>query len=140
MRRQREGTRAFVGPFTALWFAVFMIPYFLWVREGPRQHRQRKAHWPRRWQMVVQSSGQGLRNRLSLASYLGSSMLYRDALNGLYGFGGVYAKLVLGWEITQIGVFGIVSGAGGHGVLLDRRQGRPEVGPKPVIIRARSWS
>jgi len=33
---QREGTRA-VGPFTALWFVVFMVPYFLWVRDtGPR--------------------------------------------------------------------------------------------------------
>jgi MFS transporter, UMF1 family len=28
----REGTRA-VGPFVALWYAVFMIPFFLWVRE-----------------------------------------------------------------------------------------------------------
>ncbi|HAW47032.1 MAG TPA: MFS transporter, partial [Roseovarius sp.] len=34
----REGTR-FVGPFTALWFALFMVPYFLWVRDTgpPRQ-------------------------------------------------------------------------------------------------------
>ena len=32
---------------------------------------------------------------------------YRDALNALYGFGGVYASGVLGWSITQIGVFGI---------------------------------
>ena len=31
---QKEGTR-FVGPFVALWFAVFMIPYFLWVKEVP---------------------------------------------------------------------------------------------------------
>ena len=30
----REGTRS-VGPFTALWYAIFMIPFFLWVREGP---------------------------------------------------------------------------------------------------------
>ena len=28
----REGTR-FVGPFTAIWYAVFMVPFFLWVRE-----------------------------------------------------------------------------------------------------------
>src|SRR6056297_35309 len=31
----REGTR-FVGPFVALWYAVFMIPFFLWVREPRR--------------------------------------------------------------------------------------------------------
>jgi len=28
----REGAR-FVGPFTAIWFIVFMIPFFLWVKD-----------------------------------------------------------------------------------------------------------
>ena len=31
----REGTRV-VGPFTAIWYVVFMIPFFLWVREPKR--------------------------------------------------------------------------------------------------------
>lgn len=126
----REGTRA-VGPITALWFAVFMIPYFLWVRDT--KGTGQRGSFSGALQLVVQSL-KNLRNRLSLASYLGSSMLYRDALNGLYGFGGVYALLVLGWEITAIGIFGIVAAIssalfcwfGGHA---DRR-----FGPKPVII------
>jgi UMF1 family MFS transporter len=63
-------------------------------------------------------------------------MLYRDALNGLYGFGGTYALLVLDWEITRIGVFGIISvisaaGLSWLGGRLDRR-----LGPKPVIVGA----
>ncbi len=37
----REGTRS-VGPFTAIWYAVFMIPFFLWVRE-PRAEVVRGA-------------------------------------------------------------------------------------------------
>jgi len=126
----KEGTRA-VGPITALWFAVFMIPYFLWVRDG--KSTGQRGNFGGAIRLVVQSIA-NLRNRLSLASYLGSSMLYRDALNGLYGFGGVYARLVLGWEITSIGIFGIVAAIssalfcwlGGHA---DRR-----FGPKPVII------
>ena len=28
----REGTR-FVGPFTAIWYLIFVIPFFLWVRD-----------------------------------------------------------------------------------------------------------
>ena len=60
-------------------------------------------------------------------------MFYRDALNGLYAFGGVYAKLVLDWEVTQIGVFGVVAAIGAAvfsylGGFADRR-----FGPKPVI-------
>ena len=30
----REGTRS-VGPFIAIWFAIFMVPFFLWVRDDP---------------------------------------------------------------------------------------------------------
>jgi len=126
----KEGTRA-VGPITAIWFAVFMVPYFLWVRDGKSTGQW--GSFGDAIRLVVQSIA-NLRNRLSLASYLGSSMLYRDALNGLYGFGGVYALLVLGWEITAIGVFGIVAAISSAlfcwmGGIVDRR-----IGPKPVII------
>ncbi|KPD13333.1 MFS transporter [Phaeobacter sp. 11ANDIMAR09] len=128
----REGTRA-VGPFTALWFLVFMVPYFLWVKDdagtGTRGTLGQAV-------TLVVTSIKALRHRFSLASYLGSSMLYRDALNGLYGFGGVYASLVLDWEITQIGIFGIISAIAAAafswvGGMADKR-----FGPKPVIVAA----
>jgi UMF1 family MFS transporter len=128
----REGTR-FVGPFTALWFAVFMIPYFLWVRDtGPA----RRGRGIRDALGLLTRTIRGLRHRLSLSTYLGSSMFYRDALNGLYGFGGTYAILVLDWSITSVGIFGIVGAISAAlfswvGGKLDRR-----FGPKPVIIAA----
>ncbi|MEK6216122.1 MAG: MFS transporter [Boseongicola sp.] len=126
----REGTRA-AGPFTAIWFLIFMVPYFLWVREvrGARLRHSISAALS-----SLAGSIRELKVRRSLAAYLGSSMLYRDALNGLYSFGGVYAGLVLNWEITQIGVFGIVSALAAAifswvGGGFDKR-----FGPKPVII------
>ena len=84
----------------------------------------------------MSGSIKGLVHRKSLGSYLLSSMLYRDALNGLYTFGGVYAKLVLNWEVAQIGAFGVVAAIGACifsyiGGFADRR-----FGPKPVIITA----
>jgi len=128
---QKEGTR-FVGPVTALWYAVFMIPYFMWVREKPSGKRGTVAQ-------ALTHLGKSIANlpqRVSLSAYLGSSMIYRDALNGLYGFGGIYARLVLEWELTEIGIFGIValissalfSWLGGKA---DKR-----LGPKPVIVFA----
>lgn len=128
----REGTR-FVGPFTALWFAVFMIPYFLWVRDtGPA----RQGHGLAGALGLLSKTVKSLRHRLSLSTYLGSSMFYRDALNGLYGFGGTYAILVLNWSITSVGIFGIVGAISAAlfswiGGKADRR-----LGPKPVIIAA----
>ena len=39
-------------------------------------------------------------------------MLYRDGLNGLYTFGGVYALLVLNWSVPQVGTFGVIAALG----------------------------
>jgi len=125
----REGTR-FVGPFTAIWFVVFMIPFFLWVREPKTDARP--LHLGRAF-ASLRDLIRSLRYRGSLSAYLASSLFYRDALNALYGFGGVYASGVLNWSIIQIGTFGIVGAitamvAAWVGGRLDRR-----FGPKPVI-------
>ncbi len=125
---QKEGTR-FSGPFAAIWYVVFMIPFFLWVRETPNAS--------------TGTVGQALTNlkatlkripsNRSLLNFLVSSMLFRDSLAALYVFGGTYAKLVLNWPITQVGIFGIV-GALSAGIatwisgLIDQKRG-----PKPVI-------
>ena len=107
----REGTRA-VGPFTAIWYVIFMIPFFLWVREP---HRPKPHSGPSLGQTMRQAlpelarSLKSLRHHPSLLRYLLSSMFYRDALNGLYAFGGIYAAGVLGWSITDIGIFGILA-------------------------------
>lgn len=129
---EREGTRS-IGPFVAIWFMVFMVPYFLWVREV-RTDQIRSSFKEAAAQVVT--SIKGLKERKSLGFFLLGSMFYRDALNGLYTFGGVYAKLVLDWEVTQIGVFGVVAAIGAAlfsyiGGFADRR-----FGPKPVVIFA----
>lgn len=125
----REGTR-FVGPFSALWYIVFMIPFFLWVREPAGERR------PIDIGAALRSLGdlfRGLPGRPSFLMFLLSSLAYRDALNGLYAFGGIYALNQLGWSITQIGIFGILGGvtamvASWIGGRMDR-----QFGPKPVI-------
>lgn len=125
----REGTRS-VGPLTAIWYVIFMVPFFLWVREPQVASRFRLSEsLARLWQLIL-----SLRHRTSLAANLLSSMFYRDALNALYAFGGVYAYGVLGWSIIQIGVFGIVGALSAAvfswlGGKLDSARG-----PKPVII------
>ena len=129
----REGTRA-VGPLTALWYALFMVPFFLWVKE-PRKpdamgiRQAMAAAWPE-----LKATLAGLPQQRSLFAYLGSSMFYRDALNGMYVFGGIYAAGVLGWSVTNVGIFGILAALTGAlfawlGGKLDSRYG-----PKPVII------
>ncbi len=125
----REGTRA-VGPFTAIWFVVFMVPFFLWVKE-PRTTAQ-PLHLGRAMASLKDLLA-SLRYRRSLSAYLASSLFYRDALNALYGFGGVYASGVLGWSIIQIGVFGIVGAVSAMIAAFIGGRADRAFGPKPVI-------
>lgn len=121
-----------VGPLSALWFAVFMIPFFLYTRDTKLTGAP-----PLVIKESISALGRTLKSlpqRPSLMAYLGSSMFYRDALNGLYTFGGIYAVGVLGWTVTQVGIFGIVAIISGAVFCwisgrVDRR-----VGPMPVIV------
>ena len=129
---QAEGTRA-VGPLTAIWYMVFMIPFFLWVREprkpGAIPVRAAAARaWP-----DLKASLRAMRGQPSLASYLLSSMFTRDALNGIYVFGGIYAAGVLGWSAVDLGIFGILGTI--TGAIFAWLGGRADsrYGPKPVI-------
>ena len=123
----------FVGPFSAIWFAVFMIPFFLWVKETPSDAPRLRYKFGNGMRELKQTLV-NLPGNPSLLAYLGSSMFYRDALNGMYTFGGIYALGVLNWSITEVGIFGIIAAASGAlfcwlGGFADRA-----MGPKPLII------
>lgn len=126
----KEGTRI-VGPFTALWFLVFMLPYLLWTRDTRTPPQGKGVGDALR---LLGATIRNLRHRLSLSAYLGSSMFYRDALNGLYGFGGTYARLVLNWELVSIGVFGIIAAISAAGFSWIGGKFDKRFGPRPVII------
>ena len=127
----REGTRS-VGPFIAIWYAIFIIPFFLWVRDDPKATG--KPTKIRTVAVSLMATFHSVFHRKSLFHFLMGSMCYRDALNALYAFGGVYAALVLDWQTIQIGVFGIIAAIAAAittwlAGLADQR-----FGPKPVII------
>jgi len=129
----REGDRL-VGPFSALWYLVFVLPLFLFTPDRPDKVSGN----------VVQAGlGQLLRavkdlvrNHGAIALFLIARMLYADGLGAVFAFGGIYAGSVFGWGATELGLFGIVLtiagtiGAGLGGMLDDR------AGSKTVIVTA----
>jgi UMF1 family MFS transporter len=129
----REGTRA-VGPLTAIWFAVFMIPFFLWVRD-PRPDGSLSISAAMRGALPdLMASLRTLPGDRSLFAYLVSSMFYRDALNGMYVFGGIYAAGVLGWSVVDVGIFGILAVLTGALFAWIGGKADSRYGPKPVIV------
>ncbi|MEN0042123.1 MAG: MFS transporter [Pseudomonadota bacterium] len=127
----KEGERA-SGPLTGLWYLIFVIPLFLFTPDAKSKTVAKGA---------VKAGLVGLFNTIkslpqtpSLFAYLGSSMLYRDALNGLYTFGGIYAVGVLKWDIVQVGIFGILANLTGvAGAFLGGRADAAR-GPKFVVV------
>ena len=126
----REGTRA-VGPLTALWYAVFMVPFFLFVRD-PKPVKAPKGAI-REALGNIRRTVHNLPKTPSLFAFLASSLFYRDALNGIYFFGGIYAAGVLGWSVTQIGIFGIIAIIAGAIFAMIGGRADERFGPKPVI-------
>lgn len=127
----REGDRM-SGPLTAIWYAVFLLPMLFWTPDVRR--KQSAAGAVARGLGELKQTLLSLPKQTSYFSFLMSSMIYRDALNALYTFGGIYAAGVLGWSITQIGIFGILANLTGavgawFGGRMDQR-----FGPKPVVV------
>ncbi|MGC1496284.1 MAG: MFS transporter [Sulfitobacter sp.] len=127
-----EADTRIVGPLTALWYAIFMIPFFLYTRDTPKLTAQ-SYQIGKGTSDLIRTLRQ-LPKHPSLMAYLGSSMFYRDALNGMYTFGGIYALGVLNWEILDIAIFGILAAISGAifcwiAGYIDRAKG-----PMPVIV------
>jgi MFS transporter, UMF1 family len=128
----REGDRL-VGPFSALWYLVFVLPLFLFtpdVRAAPLDARPVSASLGQ----LVRSVKELVRDHGQVALFLLARMLYADGLGAVFAFGGIYAATVFGWGATELGLFGIILvlagtiGAALGGPLDDAR------GSKTVIV------
>ncbi len=122
----------FSGVLTAAWYAVFVIPLFLFTPDAPR----RKA--------LSQAASDGVaqlkatlatwRKHLNMFKYLLVSMLYRDALVGVFALGGIVGAAVFDWPITTVGIYGILlSVTGAFGAFIGGKID-DKIGPKKVIL------
>lgn len=126
----REGDRL-VGPFSAVWYALFMIPFFLFVPDARPAPRSNTQGTPTAELLDTLRSLLGHRDMLL---FLIARMIYADGLSAIFAFGGIYGAAVFGWGALELGIFGIiltltgVFGALAGGVLDDR------LGSKTVIL------
>jgi UMF1 family MFS transporter len=126
-----EGDRA-VGPLTALWFVVFVLPLFIFTPDQPAKLPVRAA--VRRGLKTLGETVRNLPRRSNVAFFLLANMIYADGLVALFAFGGIYAAGTFGWGTIEIGVFGILLTISGMtGAYLGGRLD-DLVGPKRVIL------
>ena len=96
------------GPFSALWYALFAVPLFLWVRE-PVGERLALATALRRGIAELRSTLSTLSrpDHRAMAWFLLAQMIYADGLTTLFAFGGIYAAGTFGMELPEVITFGI---------------------------------
>ncbi|BBK41086.1 MFS transporter [Allostella vacuolata] len=129
-----EHVRA-VAPLTAIWFAVFALPFFVLTPDraatGVAPWAAARAGLGRIWHTL-----RHLGAERNIARFLVARLFYTDALNTLFAFGGIYAAGTFGMGFDEVIMFGIALnvtaglGAGAFGWIDDR------IGPKPTILIA----
>ena len=91
----------------AIWFAIFSIPTFLFVKDKPISKRISLS--------LVKSSYAQIRNTFreikrykQTSRFLIARILYNDGLITIFSFGGIYAAGTFGFTFDEIMIFGIV--------------------------------
>ncbi len=121
-----------VFPISALFFLIFAIPFFIWVRERKPTITSREKPWREGWRRVRSTVGH-LHHYRQTARFLLAYFIYSDGLNTVIAFGGIYAVVTLGFSAVQVLMFfailqlAAIAGAWGFGILTDRW------GAKPVV-------
>lgn len=133
--RSAGGDEPVIFRLTALLFALFAVPCFLWVREG----RQAVASPPIGWSVRalgddLRLTVRRLREHPPLIRFLLGRVLYADAANTLILYMGIYATSEVGFGDRQkdllllAGILAAVGGGLAWGRVVDR------IGPKRSLL------
>ncbi len=120
------------GPFSALWYALFALPLFLFVPE-PKVDAVKMGRAVREGVADLWHTVKTLRQHRGIAWFLLANMIYTDGLTTLFAFGGIYAAGTFGMTLDEVIMFGIAlnltAGIGGFGFawIDDRIGARPTV-------------
>jgi len=104
-RDSAEHLRA-VGPLTAIWYAAFSLPIFLWARDRAGPGEPLRQAIPKGLRQLANTIRQARRHAMALR-FLIASAIYRDGLTTLFAVGGLYAAGVYGMDTGEILVFAI---------------------------------
>ena len=96
-----------VGPMTGIWFALFVLPMFLWTPDG-RKSGLDAIQAARTGVANLVTTVKKLRHFRNIAHYLIARMVYYDGQTAIFVSGGIYAADIFDWQSTELGIFGIV--------------------------------
>lgn len=103
----------------AIWFALFSIPFFLWVPPTASRSQTDRLAIVKNAVTDLKHTFRDLRSYRQIVRLLVARMIYNDGLVTIFAFGGIYAAGTFGFSFQEIMIFGIVLNvAAGIGALL----------------------
>ena len=96
-----------IGPFVALWFAVFSVPLFVFVPDQPETGAPILRAAREGLRQLADTFREVRRSHANVLRFLIARILYNDGLNTLFAFGGIYAAGTFGMSVAEVLVFGI---------------------------------
>ena len=96
-----------VGPLSAVWLLIFIIPLFVWTPDRAASGLA-AVDAARRGIATLLGTLRALPRFRNIALYLVARMFYYDGQAAIFAFGGIYAAGLFDWGTTQLGVFGII--------------------------------
>lgn len=113
---EQEHVRA-TALLVAVWYGLFALPLFLRTPDQPATGIG-LAEAVRAGLRTLAATARAARRYLNILRYLVASAVYRDGLNTLFAFGGIYAAGTFGMSFEQIVLFAIaLNVASGLGAL-----------------------
>lgn len=94
------------GPYAALWYALFILPMFLFTPDAQKGAPLFKAIGDSLHEL--KNTLRELNQRRSLLRFLIARMIYQDGVNGLLALGGTFAAGMFAWQTIEMGVYGIL--------------------------------
>jgi UMF1 family MFS transporter len=116
-----------------VWFLIFSIPMFLWVKEDKSQVSKGQKNVIGSSLKQLGTTFHEIRHYRQIVRLLVARLFYNDGLITIFAFGGIYAAGTFNFSFSEIMVFGIVlniaAGAGAFlmGFLDDRLGGRKAI-------------
>lgn len=94
------------GPFVAVWFAIFALPFFMFTPDRPSTGISYMTALHRGMRQFINTL-RSLPSYKQILLFLLARMIYVDGLNTIFAFGGIYAAGTFDMSFSQIVEFGI---------------------------------
>ena len=97
-----------INVFIGIWFAVFSIPTFLFLKDKNRKNTLNNRQLIYGAIKSLNKTFKEVKCYKETLKFLLARLVYNDALITIFAFGGIYAKQVFNFTFNEIFLFGIV--------------------------------